>query len=210
MSKNPFVTLLRFLFFAVVVRGDPSLPRLDGAASRATAEIGPAVLAGDHNSNLDALAMMSLMPLRLLPKLRPLAAMDYFYSSKPRLVRQQHRRHHPGEARQRQGRRQPAPACRAGARPRRDLGAVPGRDTRRAGDATGLQESIGHLAKALPKVPILPVFMHGREAQRCSCSSTSPSAWASRFTARSPTTPFVAELEAAMTALAAERVPVWA
>jgi 1-acyl-sn-glycerol-3-phosphate acyltransferase len=155
-------TILKLLFFVIVVR--PIVLVVLGLNVRRRhllPENGPAVIVANHNSHLDTLTLMSLMPLRLLPKLRPVAAADYFLTSAAMrfvaidlvgivpVVRGGER----GS--------DPLLPCKEALGRGEILILFPEGTRGEAERLSSFKRGVAHLASAFPEVPVVPVFTRG-------------------------------------------------
>jgi 1-acyl-sn-glycerol-3-phosphate acyltransferase len=126
--------------------------------------IGPALVVANHNSHLDAVTLMSLFPGRLVDRVRPAAAADYFLRSGPLawfsrtlvgiipVVRGQ-------------GGRTAGEDPLAGVSEALEAGAIviffPEGTRGEPERFKEIRSGIFHLSQRHPAVPIVPVFLHG-------------------------------------------------
>jgi len=84
-ARRPVARWLQILFFAAIVR--PFLALFIGLRVRGgehLPEHDPFILIANHTSHLDTVALLGLLPLARLHRVRPVAAADYFLRSRLR------------------------------------------------------------------------------------------------------------------------------
>jgi 1-acyl-sn-glycerol-3-phosphate acyltransferase len=155
--------VIRFIFFGVIARFVALIVLgLNVRHRERLPKGGPCIMVANHNSHLDTITLMTLLPLNLLPKVHPVAAADYFLRNRLLawfaltvigIV----------------------PIRRQRTRPDEDL-LAPVREAIARGDIliffpegsrgepeklTEFKSGIARLAAEFPQVPVVPIFMHG-------------------------------------------------
>lgn len=137
------------------------LTGLDVVGRERLPKAGPAIVAANHASHMDAFMLLSLFPARLLHKVRPVAAADYFLAN-PAISWFSRRIIGIAPISRKVARGADVLAPAREALERGEIILVFPEGTRGAGDAMGpLKAGVARLAEAFPDVPVTPVWMQG-------------------------------------------------
>ncbi len=155
--------ILRFLFYKVLVKFvvlivvGLNVRRRDKLPKK-----GPAIIVANHNSHLDTMVLMTLIPWRLLPIVQPVAAADYFLRNSKLawfalnivgilpIVR---KRQDPNE--------DPLAPCYDALAAGRILIFFPEGSRGEPEQRSDFKAGIAKLSERFPDVPITPVLLHG-------------------------------------------------
>lgn len=123
---------------------------------------GPAIVVSNHNSHLDTLVLMTLLPWSMLHLLRPVAARDYFLRTRLLAWFALNIMHIIPLDRQVADRKQdPLAACSEALQNGEILILFPEGSRGDPEQLGTFKTGIAHLAKRHPDVPITPFFLHG-------------------------------------------------
>ncbi len=153
--------IIRLIFLACIVR--PLVTLLLGRSLKWREHLpisGPAIIAANHNSHLDILYLIAIMPFKSLSLLRPVAAADYFCSTAVSawlsetllgIIPLERKR---GSFRS-DPLAEPVKALENG-----EIVIIFPEGTRGRPEEMGqIKPGVAHLAKRFPKAPVIPVFM---------------------------------------------------
>lgn len=158
-----FARILRYFFFALIVR--PVVMVVLGLNVRHRQRLpvkGPAIIVANHNSHLDTMVLMTLLPFRMLHKIHPVAAADYFLSNRllawfafniigiiplHRSIKASHN--------------DPLAAASAALDRGDILILFPEGSRGEPEKMSELKSGVSHLAKRHPDVPVIPLYLHG-------------------------------------------------
>ncbi len=209
--------LLRHLFFLLVVR--PLVLVLLGVNLRHGERLprrGPALVVANHNSHLDTLVLMTLFPRRLLGRLRPVGAVDYFLRNRwlawfalnvIGII--------PLDRQMPAGTGDPLQGCSSALAAGAILIFFPEGTRGEPERLAAFKSGVAYLAKRHPDFPVVPVFLHGLGKALPRGELLLVPFYADVFVGEpvpweSERAVFMARLEAAMRALAAEgHFPPW-
>jgi 1-acyl-sn-glycerol-3-phosphate acyltransferase len=156
-------SLFQLLFFWLVIRPVVLIGLgLNVRHRERLPRAGPAIIVANHNSHLDTVVLQTLFPSRLLPRLRPVAAADYFLKNRfigwfalkiIGIIPIERKGRAPDE--------DPFTAVHT-ALEAGDMVILFPEGTRGQPEELGeFKSGVAHLAKQHPQVPVIPIHMHG-------------------------------------------------
>jgi 1-acyl-sn-glycerol-3-phosphate acyltransferase len=123
---------------------------------------GPAIIVANHNSHLDTMVLMALMPLSKLKDIKPVAAADYFFSSPLKAWLSEHVLGIiPVERGSKDRTTDPLEGCYEVLRQGKVLILFPEGSRGEPEQMTDLKKGVSFLAERFPDAPVVPVFTHG-------------------------------------------------
>jgi len=123
---------------------------------------GPAIIVANHNSHLDTMVLMALMPLSRLKDIKPVAAADYFFSSPRKAWLSAHVLGIiPVERTSADKAVDPVEGCYEALAQDRVLSLCPEGSRGEPEQMTDLKKGVSYLAERFPDAPVVPVFTHG-------------------------------------------------